>query len=70
MRALLNELGQPRDREILQRFYVQEEDKERICNDLHLDGAHFNRVLFRARERFRELVMRHEMRQRLSVVNK
>ena len=44
-----------RDREILFRFYLAEDDKERICRDLGLTAVHFNRVLFRARERFREL---------------
>ena len=54
-RRVLSELQTPRDREILYRFYVAEEDKEQICLDLGLTSLHFNRVLFRARERYREL---------------
>src|SRR5262249_32352399 len=55
VRQVLKELKPPRDREILYRFYIAEEDKERICADLGLSSLHFNRVLYRARERFREL---------------
>lgn len=65
VRRLLEELPTERDREILERFYVAEEDKDRICADLGLDGLHFNRVLFRARQRFRELLDGFEKRQRL-----
>lgn len=54
VRQLLGELSD-RDREILQRFYIEEEDKDRICADLKLSSLHFNRVLHRARERYREL---------------
>jgi RNA polymerase sigma-70 factor (ECF subfamily) len=55
VRQVLDELASARDREVLYRFYVAEEDKERICEDLGLSSLHFNRVLYRARERYREL---------------
>jgi RNA polymerase sigma-70 factor, ECF subfamily len=55
VRAVLAELESDRDRELLFRFYLAEDDKEHICSDLGLTPVHFNRVLFRARERFREL---------------
>jgi RNA polymerase sigma-70 factor (ECF subfamily) len=55
VRQVINELSSDRDRQILFRFYIAEEEKERICADLGLTGLHFNRVLFRARERYREL---------------
>ena len=55
VRAVLDELESDRDREILFRFYLADDDKDRICRDLGLTAVHFNRVLFRARERFREL---------------
>jgi RNA polymerase sigma-70 factor, ECF subfamily len=55
VRQVINELPSDRDRQILFRFYIAEEEKERICADLGLTGLHFNRVLFRARERYREL---------------
>jgi RNA polymerase sigma-70 factor (ECF subfamily) len=55
VRQVLKELKPARDREILYRFYIAEEEKETICADLGLSSLHFNRVLYRARERFREL---------------
>jgi len=55
IRQVLKELNSDRDREMLYRFYLAEEDKEKICADLALSALHFNRVLHRARERFRKL---------------
>lgn len=52
IRALLDELGQARDREILRRFYLHEEEKASICAGLDLSPEHFDRVLYRARQRF------------------
>ncbi|MEA2604452.1 MAG: polymerase sigma-70 factor, subfamily [Acidobacteriota bacterium] len=63
VRKLIGELPTDRDRQLLLRFYVGEEDKESICTDLGLDSLHFNRVLFRARQRFKELLERFEKRQ-------
>ena len=56
--ALLAELPLARDRELLTRFYLDEEDKDDVCRHLGIDMAHFRRVAFRARERFRELLDR------------
>jgi RNA polymerase sigma-70 factor (ECF subfamily) len=55
VRRVLAELPLERDRQLLFRFYVAEDDKERICADLGLTSLQFNRVLFRARQRYREL---------------
>jgi RNA polymerase sigma-70 factor (ECF subfamily) len=63
VRKLIGELPTERDRQLLLRFYVAEEDKESICADLALEPLHFNRVLFRARQRFKELLERFERRQ-------
>ncbi|TVZ37206.1 RNA polymerase sigma-70 factor (ECF subfamily) [Alteromonadaceae bacterium 2753L.S.0a.02] len=60
IQKLLDELNKPRDREILQRFYLDEEDKVKICEDLSLSDLHFNRVLHRAKQRFRALVESHD----------
>lgn len=57
VRHLIRELPTERDRQLLLRFYVAEEDKESLCADLGLDSLHFNRVLFRARQRFKELFL-------------
>jgi len=55
VRRVLSEMPADRDRQILFRFYIEEEEKGAICRDLGLTSLHFNRVLFRARERYREL---------------
>jgi RNA polymerase sigma-70 factor (ECF subfamily) len=55
VRRILEELRPVRDRQVLYRFYIAEQDKEQICAELGLTSLHFNRVLFRARERYREL---------------
>jgi RNA polymerase sigma-70 factor (ECF subfamily) len=58
VREVMAGLGSDRDRQLLFRFYVAEEDKERLCRDLALSPLHFNRVLFRARQRYKELYER------------
>ena len=65
VRQLLDELRMDRDREILFRYHLQEQDKEVICKDLGLDSLQFNRVLFRARERFKEIVLQKQPSLRL-----
>lgn len=55
-RRTLEEMPATRDRELLVRFYLNDEDKDAICRELHLSQEHFNRVIFRARNRFRELL--------------
>jgi RNA polymerase sigma-70 factor (ECF subfamily) len=57
VRALIEELPTPRDRDILMAVYVREEDKDETCARLEIDSTHFNRVLFRAKQRFRELLV-------------
>jgi RNA polymerase sigma-70 factor (ECF subfamily) len=68
VQKLLDELRKDRDREILNCFYVREEDKDSICERLKIDSAHFNRVLHRARQRFKDVVMRADLRNRMQVV--
>ena len=69
VRHVISELKSRRDRQILYKFYVADEEKEQICGDLELGGRHFDRVLFRARERFKSLLDRSEKRRRLSRVS-
>ena len=59
VRKLITELNSSRDKEIITRFYVQQEEKLNICQDLQLTELHFNRVLYRARQRFKELWLAH-----------
>lgn len=56
VRQLLGELSVERDREILFRFYLTEEDKDAIAKDFGVDGLQFNRILHRARQRYKEIV--------------
>lgn len=58
VRQVLKEMSNERDIQALYRFYIADDDKEQICADLGLTSLHFNRVLHRARERFRELYER------------
>lgn len=58
VRQVLKGMSNERDIQALYRFYIADDDKEQICADLGLTSLHFNRVLHRARERFRELYER------------
>ena len=53
LQKILNQLSRPRDREILQRFYLYEENKSSICLDFGIKSEHFDRVLYRAKKRVR-----------------
>lgn len=55
-RRMLEEMPGERDRELLVRFYLNDEAKDALCRELQLSSEHFNRVIFRARNRFRELL--------------
>lgn len=55
VRRLVSELKTKRDKDILIRFYLNEENKQSICESFDLSELHFNRVLFRARQRFKQL---------------
>jgi RNA polymerase sigma-70 factor, ECF subfamily len=55
---LLDEMPNERDRYLLVRFYVDGIDKPTLCRELKVTSAHFDRLLFRARSRFRELLGR------------
>lgn len=54
--AIIESLPTLRDREIVKRFYLDEEDKAEICRSLGLSPLHFDRVVFRARQRMRSLM--------------
>lgn len=55
VREVLSQLPLERDRQILFRYYIDGQKKEQICLDLHLSSLHFNRVLHRARRRYKAL---------------
>jgi RNA polymerase sigma-70 factor (ECF subfamily) len=54
LKGLILSMKSQRDRMVLVRFYLKEDDKESICRDLGLDTRQFDRVLHRARERLRQ----------------
>jgi RNA polymerase sigma-70 factor, ECF subfamily len=56
VRALLTELPQPRDRVMLKRFYLDDHDRDSICEELKLNEAAFNQALSRARRRFKQIL--------------
>lgn len=56
VRALLREMPHSRDRLMLKRFYLDDDDKELICQELGLTEAAFNQALSRARRRFRRIL--------------
>ena len=56
VRALLDELDNERDQRILRRYYIDELDKQIICDELSLSHRHFDKVISRARTRFKELI--------------
>ena len=53
---IIASLPTARDREIIKRFYLDEEDKAEICRSMGLSAVHFDRVVFRARQRMRSLL--------------
>ena len=51
IQSMLGELSVERDREILKRHYLDEQDKSEVCEILCLSKQHCDRVLSRARKR-------------------
>lgn len=52
--ACIESLNVKRDRELLRRFYLDSEDKTTVCRALRLTPVHFDRVLYRAKQRLRK----------------
>ena len=55
-RDMLASLNMARDRQIVERFYLDEVDKDTICRDLGVTAAQFNLVISRARQRMKRLL--------------
>jgi RNA polymerase sigma-70 factor (ECF subfamily) len=53
---LIESLPNPRDRQLLDAWFIQELDKAEICEAMGLGERHFDKVLYRAKQRFRDLV--------------
>jgi RNA polymerase sigma-70 factor (ECF subfamily) len=58
VRELMAKLPMPRDREVLERFYLKEEARSAIRESMSLTELQFNQVLWRARQRFAEILRR------------
>jgi RNA polymerase sigma-70 factor (ECF subfamily) len=67
VRELIEELPAPRDREVLERFYLREEPRASICESLNLTNLQLNQVLWRARQRFGEVLRKHGLSRGLSL---
>jgi RNA polymerase sigma factor (sigma-70 family) len=61
VRQLLGELRSGRDRQLLIRHYLNDEDTDVICRDLGIARSAFNVALCRARQRFREILEKRGM---------
>ena len=59
LREVMKELI-PRYRELLLRFYINEEPKEEICADLNLTSGQFDGVLHRARSRCKAIYLKRK----------
>lgn len=60
LREVLDMLPMSRDRKILAKFFLQEQDKKNICEDMGLSPEHFDRVLYRAKKRVREILRKNK----------
>jgi len=56
VRDLMDHLPVQRDREVLERFYLREEPRTSIRESLKLTDMQFNQVLWRARQRFGDIL--------------
>jgi RNA polymerase sigma-70 factor (ECF subfamily) len=57
VRRLIDAMESTRDRMLLYQYYIEEKDKDQVCAELGLTHRHFDKVLFRAKQRFKELLM-------------
>ena len=51
---VLSRMKISRDRELINDFYLEGEPKQNLCEQYQLSSAHFDRVLYRARNRFKK----------------
>ena len=54
VRNVIDGMRVERDRDVLYRFYVRGQEKSDICQALRITSGNFDRVISRARKRFRE----------------
>jgi RNA polymerase sigma-70 factor (ECF subfamily) len=61
VKELMEQLPVQRDREVLERYYLHEEDRADIRESLELTDMQFNQCLWRARQRFGDILRKHGM---------
>ena len=61
VRRLLAELPE-KDGRLLQRVFLDEEDKDTVCREFQIDRNYLRMLLFRARQRFRVVISRDTLR--------
>jgi RNA polymerase sigma factor (sigma-70 family) len=59
VKQVMTELKKQRDKDILIKFYFEDQDKPTICQVLDLSTEHFDRVLYRAKERLKQIIAHH-----------
>jgi RNA polymerase sigma-70 factor (ECF subfamily) len=73
VRQLLAELGnsrgRERDREVLLRLYIRQESREEVCEALDIDPDHLRRVIHRAKQRLKILLVESIDREALGQVS-
>ena len=60
VKIVMSELKEQRDRDILVKFYLVGLDKPSICIELDLSKGHFDKVLYRAKGRLRQLIRKKD----------
>jgi len=55
--TLINELGVERDKLIIISFYITQLDKSQICQQLDLSPDHFDKIIYRAKQRLKRLIL-------------
>lgn len=53
--GVFSQMKQTRDQDLLERFYLSGDTKSDLCEEYDLTASHFDRVIFRARQRFKTL---------------
>jgi RNA polymerase sigma-70 factor, ECF subfamily len=56
IRRVIKELPSARDRELIRRFYLEEQCKAAICRDMGLSPLTFDKIVFKARGRLKRLL--------------
>lgn len=56
VQQVIQELRKQRDKDILMGFYFHNKSKNTICENSNLTAEHFDRVIYRAKQRLKELI--------------